>query len=74
MHITHRDIKLIAVFSLVIFMAPLLTNYLLKSYSNTYTDETIRIFKQLNPSFKKLVNSNNDSFECVTTIEKILEK
>ena len=57
MHITNRDIKLIAVFSLVIFVAPLLTNSLLKSYSNTYTDETIRVFKQLNPSFKKLVNS-----------------
>jgi len=73
MRITTKDLKLIAALCFVIFTAPLLTNYLLTSYSNSYTSKTIQIFKQLNPSFNKLVNSKAQIDELSKNLPDISE-
>ena len=68
MNITKRDFTLFAAACITIFIAPLLSNYLLQSYASSYNEQTVQIFKQLNPSFKKLVNAKSQIDELSKNI------
>ena len=41
---------------MITFLAPLVINSLLSSFLSSYQDSTIEVFRQLNPTFTRLVN------------------
>ena len=43
--------------ALIFLIAPLVISYNLNSSVNTYKQSTVKIFEQLNPNFKRLVNA-----------------
>ena len=51
------DTRILALASLVIMLAPLISSSFLKSHSDSYKAMTLEVFQQLNPNFNRVVNS-----------------
>ena len=53
-----------------LLLAPLVISYNLNSSINSYKESTVKIFQQLNPSFKKLVNPRAQIDDLTRNIPK----
>ena len=56
--------------ALIFLLAPLVISYNLNSSVNTYKQSTVKIFEQLNPNFKRLVNARAQIDDVTRNIPK----
>jgi len=56
--------------TLIFLLAPLVISYNLNSSVNTYKQSTVKIFEQLNPNFKRLVNARAQIDDLTKNIPK----
>ena len=56
--------------ALIFLVAPLVISYNLNSSVNTYKQNTVKIFEQLNPNFKRLVNARAQIDDLTRNIPK----
>ena len=56
--------------ALIFLLAPLVISYNLNSSVNTYKQSTVKIFEQLNPNFKRLVNARAQIDDFTRNIPK----
>jgi len=56
--------------ALIFLLAPLVISYNLNSSVNTYKQSTVKIFEQLNPNFKRLVNARAQIDDLTRNIPK----
>tara|TARA_B110000305_G_scaffold4314_1_gene4232 strand:- start:641 stop:1813 length:1173 start_codon:yes stop_codon:yes gene_type:complete len=54
--LTTLESRIIGAALMITFLAPLVINSLLSSFLSSYQDSTIEVFRQLNPTFTRLVN------------------
>jgi len=56
--------------AVLLLLAPLVISYNLNSSINSYKESTVKIFKQLNPSFKRLINPRAQIDDLTRNIPK----
>ena len=69
MNLDRRDLILSLAIILCLLLAPILNIALMQNYKKSYEENTLSIFKELNPNFRRIVNSKAQMDQLLLAID-----